>query len=373
MRRPSARPAERGKAPRRGRYPAHMTATDELSAIEYCYEQGWTDGLPVVPPERHLVERFLAAAGRPSEEVVAEHLPTGRACSVESAAINAVMAGCLPQYFPTVLAALEALGQDAYNFHGASASTGGSAPALVLSGDIADEIGMNAGVNVFGPGARANATIGRAVRLVILNVFQMTPGIADRSTTGWPGKYSCCIAENAAHCPWPPLHESLGFPAEVSTVTAFAASGFYNIENHYTSDPQALLGTFADTMSSLGALTDGQSLIVLSPEHAAICANAGLARRDVQEFLFEHAQRPGRDLIDAGKWPADRASDGLAEGRSHDADGSNADFRRGREPADMLVVVAGGEAGGHSAFLPSWSRGRNSLYQTRPIGVCLDC
>ncbi len=351
-----------------------MAAADELSAIEYCYEQGWTDGLPVVPPERSLVERFLAAAGRPPEEIVAGHLPTGRSCSVESAAINAVMAGCLPQYFPTVLAALEALGQDAYNFHGASASTGGSAPALVLSGDIADEIGMNAGVNVFGPGARANATIGRAVRLVILNVFQMTPGIADRSTTGWPGKYSCCIAENAAHCPWPPLHESLGFPAEVSTVTAFAASGFYNVENHYTSDPDALLGTFADTMSSLGALTDGQSLVVLSPEHAAICAGAGLSRAAVQQFLFERSIRPAQDLIDAGKWPADRAADGLAQGRAESrSGGGDGDFQRGREPSDVLVVVAGGEAGGHSAFLPSWSRGRNSLYQTRPIGVCLDC
>ena len=348
------------------------TLSDELSAIDWCYEQGWTDGLPVVPPARERVERFLAAAGRPPEEVVAAHPATGRECSVQSAAINAVMAGCLPQYFPTVLAALEAMNQDEYNFHGSTASTGGSAPVLIVSGDIRDEIGMNASVSVFGPGNRANATIGRAVRLVIMNVFQMIPGISDRSTIGWPGKYACCIAENMLLSPWEPLHESLDFPPEVSTVTAFAASGFYNIENHYTSDPEPLLDCFADAMASLGALTDGQSLVVMSPEHAQIAASSGMSKREVQSYLYERAQRPAADMIATGKWPrgdgSGPVSDGLAEGER-----PSEQVHRGRGADDILLVVAGGEAGGHSAFLPSWSRGRNSLYQTRPIGVCLDC
>ena len=288
---------------------------------------------------------------------------------MQDAAINAVMAGCLPQYFPTVLAALEALNEDAYNFHGSTASTGGSAPVLIVSGGIQDEIGLNAGVNVFGPGARANATIGRAIRLVILNIFRMTPGIADRSTTGWPGKYSCCIGENAQHSPWEPLHVSLGFPPEVSTVTAFAGSGFYNIENHYTADPDALLNTFADTMAALGALSDGQSLVVMAPEHAQIAAASGYTRADVQEYLFERAQRSAAELVRHGKWPAERVQDGLAPNAARD----HSVFHRGRGPQDILIVVAGGEAGGHSAFLPSWSRGRNSIYQTKAIGVCLDC
>ena len=342
--------------------------SDELSAIDWCYEQGWTDGLPVVPPARERVERFLMAAGRPAEEIVARHPTTGRECSVQSAAVNAVMAGCLPQYFPTVLAALEGLNEDAYNFHGSTASTGGSAPVVIISGDIRDEIGMNASVNVFGPGNRANATIGRAIRLVIMNIFQMIPGISDRSTTGWPGKYGCCIAENILNSPWEPLHESLGFPPEVSTATVFAASGFYNIENHYTSDPKLLLDTFADAMASLGALTDGQSLVVMSPEHAQIAASGGMSKQDVQAYLLEHAARSPEDLLNTGKWPAGRPQDGLAEG-----DRGNSMFHRGRSPDDILLVVAGGEAGGHSAFLPSWSRGRNSIYQTKAIGVCLDC
>ena len=351
------------------------TLTDELSAIDWCYEQGWTDGLPVVPPARERVERFLAAAGRPPEEIVARHPATGRECSVQSAAVNAVMAGCLPQYFPTVLAALEGLNEDAYNFHGSTASTGGSAPVLVVSGDIRDEIGMNAGVNVFGPGNRANATIGRAVRLVIMNIFQMIPGVSDRSTTGWPGKYSACIAENILHSPWEPLHESLGFPAEVSTVTVFAASGFYNVENHYTSDPELLLDTFADAMGSLGALTDGQSLVVMSPEHAAIAASGGWGRTQVQEYLFEHASRDGAEMLRAGKWSSVPGQDGLApaiDGRGP-ARQDGVRFHRGRSPDDILIVVAGGEAGGHSAFLPSWSRGRGSIFQTKAIGVCIDC
>ncbi|MXX47503.1 MAG: hypothetical protein F4Z38_04200 [Chloroflexi bacterium] len=351
------------------------TLSDELSAIDYCYEQGWTDGLPVVPPARERVERFLMAAGRPPEEIVARHPATGRECNVQSAAVNAVMAGCLPQYFPTVLAALEGLNEDEYNFHGSTASTGGSAPAVIVSGDIRDEIGMNASVNVFGSGNRANATIGRAIRLVIMNIFHMIPGISDRSTTGWPGKYSCCIAENILNSPWEPLHESLGFPPEVSTATVFAASGFYNVENHYTSDPERLLDTFADAMASLGALTDGQSLVVMSPEHAQIAASGGMSKQDVQEYLFEHSYRMGSDMRDAGKWPSDRSQDGLApaiDGRGP-ARTDDVRFHRGREPEDILIVVAGGEAGGHSAFLPSWSRGRGSLFQTKAIGVCLDC
>ena len=348
------------------------TLTDELSAIDYCYEQGWTDGLPVVPPARERVERFLMAAGRPPEEIVARHPATGRECSVQSAAVNAVMAGCLPQYFPTVLAALEGLNEDAYNFHGSTASTGGSAPVVVVSGDIRDEIGMNASVNVFGPGYRANATIGRAIRLVIMNIFQMIPGISDRSTTGWPGKYGCCIAENILNSPWEPLHESLGFPPEVSTATVFAASGFYNVENHYTSDPERLLDTFADAMASLGALTDGQSLVVMSPEHAQIAASGGMSKQDVQAYLFEHASRDPNEMLSKGKWPSGVGRDGLSEGeRGHDR--TMGRFHRGRSPDDILLVVAGGEAGGHSAFLPSWSRGRNSIYQTKAIGVCLDC
>ena len=335
---------------------------DEASAIDYCYEQGWTDGLPVVPPTEERVQAMLEWAARPPEEVLATHPPTGRACTVYAAAVNAVLAGCLPEYFPVVIAALEAMSEPEYAYHASTASTGGSVPMLIVSGPIKDEIAMNSGGNVFGSGNRANATIGRAIRLVTLNVFKMTPGIADRSTTGWPGKYSCCIAEYEEASPWKPLRVELEFPDEISTVTVFAASGFYNIENHYTDDPEALLTTFSDTMASLGAFSPGESVVVFSPEHAAIAASGGWSKQDVREFLFERAARTREELRRAGKVPGPvEPSDGTT--RVH----------RGHSPEDILIAVAGDEAGGHSAFLTSWSRGRGSLRQTAPIGVCVDC
>ena len=172
----------------------HEVPDDLLAAIDWCYEQGWTDGLPVVPPVLERVKAMLAADSRPPDTVISTHPATGLDLSLHAAAVNAVMAGCLPEYFPVIIAAFEAMDRPEFNFHGSTASTGGSAPLLVVSGAYADDIGMNADVNLFGPGNRANATIGRAVRLILRNVFQMLPGISDKSTQGNPGKYSFCIA-----------------------------------------------------------------------------------------------------------------------------------------------------------------------------------
>src|SRR6185436_18996258 len=148
----------------------HEVPNDPLAAIDYCYEQGWTDGLPVVPPIVERVDAMRAHEGRPPQTVIATHPATGLDLSLHAAAVNAVMAGCLPDYFPVLVAAFEAMDKPEFNFHGSTASTGGSAPLLIVSGPCADEIGMNADVNLFGPGNRANATIGRAVRLILRNV-----------------------------------------------------------------------------------------------------------------------------------------------------------------------------------------------------------
>ncbi len=336
--------------------------SDEASAIEYCYEQGWTDGLPVVPPTDARVEAMLEWAGRPPEEVVAAQPATGRECSVFSAAVNAVMAGCRPEYFPVVLAALAAMNQPGYNFHASTASTGGAAPLLIVSGPLADEIGLNSGANVFGPGNRANATIGRAVRLIILNVFKMIPGISDQSTQGNPGKYAFCIAENTGANPWPSLNVELGYPADVSTVTVFAGGGFQNVENHGAHDPEGILLCVADSMANLGCISAGQAVVVLSPEHAAIVAGKGWSKLEVQDFIYEHARRSLADLKRSGKSQA-----------APETGDDDSFVHRGRGPDDILITVAGGDAGGHSAFIPSWSRGRASLWQTRAIGVCVDC
>ena len=335
---------------------------DEASAIDYCYEQGWTDGLPVVPPTVERVEAMLAGGGEEPLTVLASHRPTGRHCTAHTAAVNAVMAGCLPEYFPVIAAALRAMDKDGHNYHASTASTGGSAPMVLVSGPIVDQIGMNSGVNVFGSGNRANATIGRTIRLIHLNVFKMVPGVTDRSTQGNPGKYSLCVAESQQFNPWPSLAEAGGLPPGSSAVWVHAASAFHNVENHYSSTGDGILRTVADSMVSLGSLTRGQSVVVLSPEHAQIIASEGRSREDVQAFLYEHASRPTSDVVAVGK-SGGTAGDPIEEGGVPDSPR----FHRGLSPDDILVTVAGGEAGGHSAFLPSWSRGRNSLMQTEMI------
>ena len=341
-------------------HPNHELDTDVVGAIEYCYEQGWTDGLPVIPPEANRVEAMLATEGRPPETVISAHPPTGHECTVLSAAVNSVMAGCLPAYFPVVVAALEAMNQDDFHFYASTASTGGSAPLVIVSGPVVEDIGMNAGVNTFGPGNRANATIGRAVRLIILNGFEIIPGLSDLSTQGNPGKYSFCIAERADRNPWPGLNVELGYPPEVSSVTVYAGAGFCNVENHGGDTPESILDCVADSMANLGCITPGQSVVVLSPEHAAIVASTGWSKAGVKQYLFDRASQSVDVVKRVGKYIASE----------HDGSG---DIHRGHSPDDILVTVAGGDAGGHSAFIPSWSRDRGSIMQSKPIGVCIDC
>ena len=352
--------------------PVHEIEDDLLSAIDYCYEQGWTDGLPVVPPELGRVNAMLALEGRPAQTIIAHHPATRIECSVHALAVNAVMAGCRPEYFPVLVAAFEAMNEPGFNFHGSTASTGGSAPLLIVSGPLVDEIGMNSGVNLFGPGNRANATIGRAVRLTLMNVFNMIPGISDKSTQGNPGKFSFCIGERADRSPWPLLCETLDYPPGVSSVTVFAGGGFVNVENHGGSTPEEILISLADAMANYGCITLGQSVIVLSPEHVDILAAAKWSRADVQAFLFKHARRPVSGMRAVGKY-----RQGDYDCQHSDHAGPNkamADaMHRGLGPEDILVLVGGGDAGGHSSFIPSWSRTRASLMQSKPIGVCIDC
>ena len=343
----------------------HEAPDDLLAAIDWCYEQGWTDGLPVVPPQVDRVKAMLAAEARPPETVIAHHPATGLDLSLHAAAVNAVMAGCLPQYFPVLVAAFEAMDRPDFNFHGSTASTGGSAPLIVVSGPYADDIGMNADVNLFGPGNRANGTIGRAVRLILRNVFQMLPGISDKSTQGNPGKYSFCIAERARGNPWPLLCEAQGYAKGTSSVTVFAGGGFCNVENHGGNRPEEILTSVADAMANYGCITLGQSVVILAPEHMKIVADAGWSRERVQDFLFATAKRSVEGMRGAGKY-RDREYDAQHGEGAHPL--ASAGFvHRGLRPDDILVTLGGGDAGGHSCFIPSWSRGRSSILQHHAI------
>jgi hypothetical protein len=194
------------------------TLTD---AIEFCYGQDWTDGLPVVPPTEALVEEMLEASGREPDDLLGEIPERGRVVTAEKAAVNAVLAGCLPSYAPVVMTAVEAICEPRFKLHGNQGSTGGSAVMLIVNGPVVGELGMNTGINALVSFNRANATIGRALRLIIRNVFGGKPGVFDRATLGWPGKYSFCVAEDEEVVGWVPLHEERGAAPDSSAVTLF--------------------------------------------------------------------------------------------------------------------------------------------------------
>jgi hypothetical protein len=252
-----------------------------------------------------------------------------------------------------------------FNFHGSTASTGGSAPLLVVSGPYADEIGMNADVNLFGPGNRPNATTGRAVRLILRNVFQMLPGISDKSTQGNPGKYSFCVAERARGNPWPLLCAAQGYGQGASSVTVFAGGGFCNVENHGGNTPEQILGSVADAMANYGCITLGQSVVILAPEHMAIIGAAGWTREKAQAFLFSHAKRSVEGMKGVGKYRDREYDTQHAEGAPKFVEAGF--VHRGLGPDDILITMGGGDAGGHSCFIPSWSRGRGSIMQHAEI------
>lgn len=335
---------------------SNQTVTDAFAGIDLAYMLGWTDGLPIVPATRETVAALLATVTLPPDHVVAQMTTRGRVCTVEKAAINAVMAGCRPEYFPVVLTALEAMNEPGFNFYGSCASTGGSGHLVIVNGPIRREILINGGGNLYGPGFRANATIGRAVRLVIMNVFGMQPGVTDRSTQGHPGKYSFCIAEDEETSPWEPWHVERGLSPQASAVTVYAGNGPQTIECHVGQTGEAILRCIADSMANLGSFSEGQSVVVICPEHAQILARDDWTKAAIREFLYAHARRTVAELKRAGK----------REGEVEPGDEERYEHR-GHGPADILLIAAGGEAGGHSSFISSWSRGRASLMQTRQI------
>lgn len=329
-------------------------AADVYEAMEAYHARGWTDGLPVVPPTAETAERFLEAAGLEAEDAVFHLAERRRTVRAGKVALNAVMAGCLPAYMPVILAALEAMADPAYNLHSSATSTGGAAPFMVVNGPVRREIGLNMEGNIYGPGSRAGATIGRALRLVIINCLGSKPGLLDRSTQGNPGKYSFTFAEWEEKSPWEPLSADLRHPAGASAVTLLAAEGPHNIQNHYGRG-LGIARTAAATMAGLGSMSEGQSFFVFAPEHAHLLAEEFPTKRALREYLFENATLPLDLLLETGKIDRPVAAD--EKGR----------VRHALAPEDIHVVVAGGEAGGHSSWVPSWSRRRNGEAVTRPV------
>jgi len=328
--------SERGN----GRY----EVSDTAQAIEFCYSKGWTDGLPVVPPEEGSVRAMLDGAGLAPDEEIAfiEHRQVS--VSGQKAAINAVMAGCKPEYMPVVVAALKCLGDPLWGYHGAATSTGGSGVFLLVNGPIARELDINAGDNLFGPGWRANATIGRAVRLVMRNVIGTLPGLLDRSTLGHSGKYTYCIAENEQESPWLPVHVERGFRADQNTVTAFAALAPHQFYNQLSNTAEGILTTACAQMR-ISASVGGQPqyVLVIAGEHMKVMAKDNWSKADVRQFCFEHTRTSHGELKRIHLMPGPIAPEDETRMRPLVA-----------TPEDFVVVAAGSRAGAFSAFIPGW-------------------
>ena len=321
-------------------------------AIDAHYlDQGWTDGLPIVPPTESAVGEFLRWTDRDPQEVIGVLPPRQGEATVERIAANAVMAGCRPEYLPVVLATVEALADPLFNLDSIQATTHPVAPLIVVNGPIARELSINAGYNAFGQGFRANLTIGRAVRLVLMNVGGGLPGSGDRASQGTPAKIGYCVAENEAESPWEPFHVEAGLDRDVSTVTVFGCEGPHNIQDHYSATGLGILRVIAGSMGQAGSnnlLSCGWPLLSLGPEHAATIARDGFSKQAVKEFLFEHARYP---LALLGE---DYRRYLLERDRVTDTPDAMVPIVRAAE--DICVIVVGG-AGKHSSWHPTFGDG----------------
>jgi hypothetical protein len=330
---------------------------DVTDPVEFCFQQGWTDGLPVVPPTPERVQVMLEAARLDGKQQVTFITHRSVSITAEKVAINAVMAGCKPEYMPVVLAAVEAIGDPRWSYHGPGTSTGGAAVLMIVNGPITRELDINAGDNLFGPGWRANLTIGRALRLVMRNVCGSLPGLLDRGTLGHPGKLSYVIAENETESPWTPLHVERGFQPSQSTVTVMAAEGPHQIYNQLSNTAEGVLTTLADSMRlSSGAGRQPHYAIILAGEHMRTIAGSGWGKKEIRQFLFERTQNSIAHLKRTHRIPGTIEPGDEEKHRPQVA-----------TPDDMLVVAAGGRAGSFSSFIPGWGSSRNSQAVTKEV------
>jgi hypothetical protein len=336
---------------------ARHSVEDPGQAIELAFEKGWTDGLPVVPPTEARVQAMLDAAGLAPDHQIGFITNRQVAVVAEKVAINAVMAGCKPEYFPVVVAAVEGIADPKWGYHGPATSTGGAGVLMVVNGPLARTLDFNSGDNLFGPGWRANATVGRAVRLVMRNVIGTIPGKLDRGTLGHPGKYAYVIAENEVDSPWTPLHvERLKCRPEDSAVTVMAALAPHQWYNQLSATAEGVLGTLCDTMKNPGQIGQPNYCLVIAGEHMKTIAADKWTKADIRRFVFENSKTSLAHLKRTAKAP----------GPLKPEDETTMRPVVSREE-DLLVVAAGGRAGSFSAYIPGWGSRTSSEAVTKVI------
>lgn len=348
--------ADTGAAPAAGAADGRLIElpADIEAFHQACSDRRWSDGLPVIPPTPARVARMLSGSSRPPTAVVATLAPGFGAATVELIAVNAVMAGCLPAHLPVLIAAVEAAADPAFNLQAVQSTTNPVTTWLIVNGPIALALGMNAGINCLGQGNLPNATLGRALRLVMQNIGGAWPAEMDRATHGQPGKFLFCCAENEAASPWAPLHADRGFAAGDNAVTVVAASGTLNLNTH-SKDADELLACLARSMA-YPASNDyhycGEPWMILSPEHASVMAGHGYDKAAVRRMLWEQS------MMTAGQF-AKRDYERTRNARLGELPGfdGSTPVPLSRSPQDIGIVVAGGP-GTHSVYVPTFGETR---------------
>ena len=346
--------ADRGGAGEPIAAAALEVADDLLAFNDECERRRWSDGLPLVPPTPARVDRMLAGTKRARDEVVARIAPGFGEASVERIAINAVMAGCRPQELAVLIAAVEAVADARFNLQGVQATTNPVTPWIIVNGPLAATLGVNAGINCLGQGARANAVLGRALRLVLQNIGGALPGEMDRATHGQPGKYSFCCAENEAASPWQPLHVERGFGVAESVVTVVGAAGTLNLNSH-SKDAVELLRALALSLihpTSNDYHFSGEPWLVLSPEHADVLKRGGYSKADVKRLIWEQSKMP------AGSY-ARKDFERVQHARGGELGAITAAtlLPIAPSPDEIGIVVAGGP-GTHTVYVPTFGQTR---------------
>ncbi len=330
-------------------------------AVEACFSRGWTDGLPVVPPTPERVDAMLSGTTRAGDEVVALVPPDFAACTVEKIAVNAVMAGCQPEYLPVVITAVEAACTDEFNIHGLAATTMSMGPVVIVNGPISRQIGMNSGMNALGQGNRANATIGRALQLVIRNVGGARPGEVDRATFGHPGKYTFCFAEDEEGSPWDSLASERGIAEGASALTLFAGDGPHVVVDQISRRPESLARSLAGSLRAMihPKLALGfDALVAVSPEHGRVFRAAGWSKQRLREEILEILTIPREEMIRG----AGDCDEGIPETVT-------SPFIPKFQPDGLWFVHVGGPAGMFSAVIGGWVRGAGG---TQPVTRQID-
>lgn len=333
-----------------------VEVADSLEAVyqEVC-QRGWGDGLPVVPPTEDRVERMLEYVGRPPGEVVATLSPGEGEATVEKIAINAVMAGCLPEYLPVVIAAVEALAEPPFNLHSVQTTTNPVGPLLIINGPIRKKLDINGGRGCLGPGWRANATIGRAIRLILINIGAAAPAVVDKAIHGMPGKFTFCCGEDEEASPYEPLHVERGFRREESTVTVTGVQGTSNVLTIGTAQGADFLRLAANALAYVGnnnmVLGAGEPLFILTSGHAAVLAQQGFSKADCKRYLWERARAPEAEL---SMIKAPNIRPRVIDGKIVPC----------RSPEDIMIIVAGGQETYHLVVCPTFG---DTRAVTKPI------